>query len=176
MGDTLDRQGRIYSRGYSALTARHRERRGRSVAPTVSSPPNCMRAACPCPPWKTPWCSPPRAASSALPMLRPSPRFARWLTFSPLSTRCSNSPSAPITSAISAAKSRAFMQTPRTHRPTADSAASVAGVPRLRRGMRTSLPPLQTSQRTSSAWMIMMFSLSLQILFQMLVPPVGHFN
>ena len=42
--------------------------------------------------------------------------------------------------------------------------------------MITSLPPLQTSQRTPSAWMMMMFSLSLQILFQMLVPPVGHFN
>ena len=127
-------------------------------------------------PWKTPWCSPPLAASSAPPRLCPSARFAPWLTFSPSSTRCSNSPSAPITSTISAAKSRAFMQTPPTHRPTADSAASVAGVPRLRRGMITSLPPLQTSQRTPSAWMMMMFSLSLQILFQMLVPPVGHFN
>ena len=45
--ETIPSAGKNTSRGYSALTARHRERRGRSVVPTVSWPPNSMRAACP---------------------------------------------------------------------------------------------------------------------------------
>ena len=68
---TIPSAGKSISKRSSRLTARHREPRARSVAPTAFWPPNCMRAACPCPPWKTPWCSPPLAASSALPHAPP---------------------------------------------------------------------------------------------------------
>jgi len=42
--------------------------------------------------------------------------------------------------------------------------------------MIASPPPFQICHRTPSAWMIMMLSLSLQILFQTLFPLMGHFN
>jgi len=42
--------------------------------------------------------------------------------------------------------------------------------------MITSLHPLQTCHNTPSAWMIVIFSLSLQILFQMLFTLAGYFN